>query len=122
VIWLLDTNIFIPALNGRPGIRTRINEAAASGEVVTSVLVFGELLHGAQCSKRRADNIRAVETELSRNPHLAGQQKDLSAFRRPQDDTPPNSDVRHMQHLLSAKSCRCYLPTWRPDSVYRRKL
>jgi predicted nucleic acid-binding protein len=66
VIWLLDTNIFIPALNGRPGIRTRINEAAASGEVVTSVLVLGELLHGAQCSKRSADNIRAVETELSR--------------------------------------------------------
>jgi tRNA(fMet)-specific endonuclease VapC len=66
VIWLLDTNIFIPALNGRPGIRNRINEAAASGEVVTSVLVLGELLHGAQCSKRSADNIRAVETELSR--------------------------------------------------------
>jgi predicted nucleic acid-binding protein len=30
------------------------------------VLVLGELLHGAQCSKRSADNIRAVETELSR--------------------------------------------------------
>ena len=30
------------------------------------MLVLGELLHGAQCSKRSADNIRAVEKELSR--------------------------------------------------------
>ncbi len=66
MIWLLDTNIFIPALNGRPSIRARLNEAASSGQVVTSVLVLGELLHGAQCSKRSADNIRAVELELSR--------------------------------------------------------
>lgn len=66
MIWLLDTNIFIPALNGRPSIRARLNEAAAGGEVVTSVLVLAELLHGAQCSKRSADNIRAVEKELSR--------------------------------------------------------
>ena len=35
-------------------------------ETRSSVLVLGELLHGAQCSKRSADNIRAVETELSR--------------------------------------------------------
>jgi len=29
MIRLLATNIFIPTQNGRPGIRTRINEAAA---------------------------------------------------------------------------------------------
>jgi predicted nucleic acid-binding protein len=65
VTWLLDTNIFIPALNGRPSVRARLNEAAKNGEVVTSVLVLGELLHGAQCSKRSAENLRAVEQELS---------------------------------------------------------
>jgi predicted nucleic acid-binding protein len=65
VIWLLDTNIFIPALNGRPSVRARLNEAAAAGEVVTSTLVLGELLYGAKCSKRSAENIRAVENELA---------------------------------------------------------
>jgi tRNA(fMet)-specific endonuclease VapC len=65
VIWLLDRNIFIPALNGRSSVRARLNEAAATGEVVTSVLVLGELLYGAKCSKRSAENIRAVETELA---------------------------------------------------------
>ena len=49
-----------------PSVRTRLNEAVAAGEVVTSVLVLGELLHGAQCSRRSANNIRAVEMELSR--------------------------------------------------------
>jgi tRNA(fMet)-specific endonuclease VapC len=66
VIWLLDTNIFIPALNGRPSVRDRLNRATDAGEVVTSVLVLGELLHGAQCSKRSAENVRAVEKEVSR--------------------------------------------------------
>lgn len=42
--WLLDTNIFIPALNGRPSVRARLNEAEATGVIVTSVLVLGELL------------------------------------------------------------------------------
>jgi predicted nucleic acid-binding protein len=65
VIWLLDTNIFIPALNGRPSVRDRLNRATDAGEVVTSVLVLGELLHGAQCSKRSAENVRAVEKEIS---------------------------------------------------------
>ena len=66
MIWLLDTNIFIPALNGRPSVRDRLNRATDAGEVVTSVLVLGELLHGAQCSKRSAENVRAVEKEVSR--------------------------------------------------------
>jgi tRNA(fMet)-specific endonuclease VapC len=66
VIWLLDTNIFIPALNGRPSVRDRLNRATDAGEVITSVLVLGELLHGAQCSKRSAENVRAVEKEVSR--------------------------------------------------------
>jgi tRNA(fMet)-specific endonuclease VapC len=65
VIWLLDTNIFIPALNGRPGVRVRLNEAATTGDVVTSALVLGELLYGAKCSKRSAENILAVESQLA---------------------------------------------------------
>lgn len=65
MIWLLDTNIFIPALNGRPSVRARLNEAAATGEVVTSVLVLGELLYGAKCSKRSAENVLSVENELT---------------------------------------------------------
>lgn len=71
MIWLLDTNILIPALNGKPAVRARLNETAAGGEVVTSVLVLGELLHGAQCSKRSAESVRAVEKELSRIRILA---------------------------------------------------
>ena len=71
MIWLLDTNIFIPALNGRPSVRLRLNEAATTGEVVTSVLVLGELLHGAQCSRRSVENVRALEKELSRIRVLA---------------------------------------------------
>ena len=63
--WLLDTNIFIPALNGRPAVRARLNEAEATGDVVTSVLVLGELLYGAKCSKRSAENIVAVENQLA---------------------------------------------------------
>ena len=63
--WLLDTNIFIPALNGRPSVRARLNEAEATGEVVTSVLVLGELLYGAKCSKRSTENIAAVEQQLA---------------------------------------------------------
>jgi predicted nucleic acid-binding protein len=66
VIWLLDTNIFIPALNGRPEIRAKLNEASGAGEVVTSVLVLGELLYGARCSRRSTENVKAVELELSR--------------------------------------------------------
>jgi tRNA(fMet)-specific endonuclease VapC len=65
VIWLLDTNIFIPALNGRPSVRDRLNRATDAGEVVTSVLVLGELLHGAQSSRRSTENVRAVEKEVS---------------------------------------------------------
>ena len=65
MIWLLDTNIFIPALNGWPSVRARLNKAAAAGEVVTSALVLGELLYGAKCSKRSAENVRAVENELA---------------------------------------------------------
>jgi tRNA(fMet)-specific endonuclease VapC len=65
VTWLLDTNIFIPALNGRSSVRARLNGAEASGEVVTSVLVLGELLYGAKCSKRSAENIVAVESQLA---------------------------------------------------------
>jgi len=45
---------------------SRSQITATSGEVVTSVLVLGELLHGAQCSKRSVENVRAVEKELSR--------------------------------------------------------
>lgn len=66
MIWLLDTNIFIPALNGRSEIRAKLNEASGAGEVVTSVLVLGELLYGARCSRRSTENVKAVELELSR--------------------------------------------------------
>jgi predicted nucleic acid-binding protein len=66
VIWVLDTNIFILALNGRPSVRDGLNHTAAAGEVVTSVFVLGEFLHGAQCSKRSTENLRTVEKEVFR--------------------------------------------------------
>jgi hypothetical protein len=58
VIWLLDTNIFIPALNGRPGVRDHLNQAAAAGQVVTSVLVLGDGTTTGRCQWPRRTGAR----------------------------------------------------------------
>jgi predicted nucleic acid-binding protein len=53
VIWLLDTNIVIHALNGVPTVRDRLNAVADSDRTATSTIVVAELIYGAECSTRR---------------------------------------------------------------------
>ena len=64
--WLLDTNIIIHALNGVPAVRRRLNEAQAQGEILTSALVVGELIFGAECSAKREENRENIRRKLER--------------------------------------------------------
>jgi tRNA(fMet)-specific endonuclease VapC len=65
VIWLLDTNIIVHALNGVPEVRDRLNSAADSDRTLTSTIVVAELIYGAECSTRREDNRRSIRHKLS---------------------------------------------------------
>ncbi len=51
--WLLDTNIIAYALNDVGSVRTRLNEAARAGRVLTSIVVVAELMYGVERSTRR---------------------------------------------------------------------
>ena len=62
--WLLDTNIIAYALNDEGSIRSRLNEAARAGRVLTSIVVVAELMYGVERSARREANLRRVEREL----------------------------------------------------------
>jgi predicted nucleic acid-binding protein len=53
---LLDTNTIIHAMNGALSVRRRLNEVAGQGEILTSALVVGELIYGAECSARREEH------------------------------------------------------------------
>jgi predicted nucleic acid-binding protein len=64
--WLLDTNIIIHALNGVPPVRRRLNEAQEQGEILTSALVVGELIFGAECSARCEENRENIRRKLER--------------------------------------------------------
>jgi predicted nucleic acid-binding protein len=46
VIWLLDTNTIIPALNGASRVQERLNALPDSDRVVTSTIVVAELIYG----------------------------------------------------------------------------
>ena len=65
MIWLLDTNIVIHALNGVPTVRDRLNAAADSDRTVTSTIVVAELVYGAECSTRREENRQGIQQKLS---------------------------------------------------------
>jgi predicted nucleic acid-binding protein len=65
VIWLLDTNTIIHALNGVPEVRDRLNAAADSDRMLTSTIVMAELIYGAECSTRREENRRSIQHKLS---------------------------------------------------------
>lgn len=65
MIWLLDTNIIIHALNGAPTVRDRLNEATGTDRTVTSTVVVAELTYGAECSTRREENRRSLQQKLS---------------------------------------------------------
>jgi tRNA(fMet)-specific endonuclease VapC len=64
--WLLDTNIIIHALNGVPAVRRRLNEAEDRGEILTSAVVVGELIYGAECSAQCEENRENIRQKLER--------------------------------------------------------
>jgi tRNA(fMet)-specific endonuclease VapC len=67
VIWLLDSNILIYALNGVDPVRQRPNQAEVRGDrVITSVIVRAELDYGAESSARPEQNIRRLRERLIR--------------------------------------------------------
>ena len=78
MIWLLDTNIVIHALNGVPTVRDRLNAAADNDRIVTSTIVVAELIYGAECSTRCEENRRGIQQKLSQlevvpvTPAIAG--------------------------------------------------
>jgi tRNA(fMet)-specific endonuclease VapC len=65
VIWLLDTNMLVYARNGVASVVSRLDEVWEQGEVVTSLLVVGELIYGVEKSIRREGNLAAVEQQLA---------------------------------------------------------
>jgi tRNA(fMet)-specific endonuclease VapC len=64
--WLLDTNTIIHPLNGRLSVRRRLNELEGKGEILTSAVVVGELIYGAECSARREENRENIRRRLER--------------------------------------------------------
>ena len=65
MIWLLDTNMLVYARNGVAPVVARLDEVWEQGEVVTSLLVVGELIYGVEKSIRREGNLAAVEQQLA---------------------------------------------------------
>lgn len=44
----------------------RLNEVEDQGEILTSAVVFGELIYGAECSARREENRENIRRKLER--------------------------------------------------------
>ena len=65
MIWLLDTNMLVYARNGVASVVSRLDDVWEQGEVVTSLLVVGELIYGVEKSIRREGNLAAVEQQLA---------------------------------------------------------
>jgi hypothetical protein len=65
MIWLLDTNMLVYARDGVRSVVSRLDEVWERGEVVTSLLVVGELIYGVEKSIRREANLAAVDCNLS---------------------------------------------------------
>jgi len=65
MIWLLDTNMLVYARDGVRSVVSRLDEVWERGEVVTSLLVVGELIYGVERSIRREANLAAVEQQLA---------------------------------------------------------
>jgi tRNA(fMet)-specific endonuclease VapC len=64
--WLLDTNTIIHALNGVLTVRRRLNEVEEQGEILTSAVVVGELIYGAESSARCEENRENIRRKLER--------------------------------------------------------
>ncbi len=65
MIWLLDTNMLVYARSGVAPVVARLDEVWEQGEVVTSLLVVGELIYGVEKSIRKEGNLAAVEQQLA---------------------------------------------------------
>jgi tRNA(fMet)-specific endonuclease VapC len=65
VIYLLDTNILVYARNGVAEVVVRLDEAWGRADMVTSILVVGELLFGVERSVKQGPNLAAVNQQLS---------------------------------------------------------
>jgi len=64
--WLLDANTIIHALNGVLSVRRRLNEVEEQGEILTSAVVVGELIYGAESSARCEENRENIRRKLER--------------------------------------------------------
>jgi len=76
-MYLLDTNFWVVYLRGKsPLVKQRL-AAHATSEIATCSVVLGELLFGALCSAKPAENRRAVETLLA--PYVCFSFEELAA-------------------------------------------
>jgi tRNA(fMet)-specific endonuclease VapC len=75
---LLDTNVCIAAINGRPPIvRDRVTEAADRGErILVSVITLFELWYGAEKSARVAFNAERLATFMAQFEPLPFEEED----------------------------------------------
>jgi tRNA(fMet)-specific endonuclease VapC len=58
-MYLIDTDVMVYALNGRPGVIGRFRANAHAPKAI-SVITYGELLYGANKSTRRDQNVARV--------------------------------------------------------------
>lgn len=66
MIYLLDTNTLVYALNRQGGVRERVNDAALRNRLATSSIVVAELLYGAGRSSRPEENRKVVLRGIER--------------------------------------------------------
>lgn len=62
--YLLDTNILVYARNGVTEVVERMDRAWANADLVTSILVVGEM-YGVERSARKAQNLNAVTRQVA---------------------------------------------------------
>ena len=55
-----------PGKGSADPLRRRLNEVEEQGEILTSALVVGELIYGAECSARREEKRENVRRKLER--------------------------------------------------------
>ena len=132
MIYLLDTNTLVYALNRQGGVRERVNDAALRNRLATSSIVVAELLYGAGRSSRPEENRKVVLRGIERfqivpftfatAEHFARLMIDLAAHGK----TPPRVDlmiaatalelgatlVTHDDDLLSAPILELTVVDW----------
>src|SRR5262245_61050302 len=64
MVYLLDTNHLIHVRNQPRNVVQQLDDVADEDRVVTSAVAVAELMYGAECSSRRAENIEVFERQL----------------------------------------------------------